>query len=410
MGQSSSTSGQFYQQLQPPLAPSSSTGPASVTPTSSSNNSSDGGLLRGDADNYEPFDENLTEQISELAGKIEVSKKSPEYVYTVAERLLHCNLERVGSMRKAASEIVVGMLRKKMVNRMDFQNILNGLLEITDELVIDLPKIWECLADYYVPPLHERLITLQDVRQIAVSSFKDVIEYRWLMLEGILKSYEATHGKSSTEKLWSESPLDVSEFFNSSTEKASIRQTVVNAKLGYLYEYQEKEVIRQLLENNLSNEDVFKRIDAYATEQQMDTTILIRTLTTAVFEHCITNGKLEMIKLERWHPLLQRYLCGKGERELEALNAIQRLMVKLQHPQNLLQTIFVNLDELGVIMDGFKRWLDPANANHEPEGRGVCVKSTTQFFENFSEPEDDDGGKDGDSDEDEKGSDSKETI
>lgn len=373
--------------------------------------------MRGDVDSADgPFDATLTKQISELAGEIQVSDNSPEYLYTVAKQLVHNNYERDVAQRKPASDIVVGMLRTKMINRMDFQNILKDLLEYAEEFLRDLPKMWECLADFFVPPLHERLITLLDVRQLALSSLKNNYEYHWAMLSAILQSYEASHGKYATEKLWMENPLDLSEFFIASAPKATIRQRVADANLTYLHEYEAKETIRQFLENRASNDDVFERIDAYVTDRQLDSPELIRTLTTAVFEHCIHNEKLDLIKMERCQALLQRYLCGKGELELEALYAIQRLMVRLQHPQNLLLTIFVNLEEMEIIMDGFRLWIDPSNPNHEPEGRGVCTKSTTQFFENFSEPEGDDGGKDGDSEDDDdeeeqdaKESDSKET-
>ena len=78
--------------------------------------------------------------------------------------------------------------------------------------------------------------------------------------------------------------------------------------------------------------------------------------------------------------LLKRVLDAKVDREMQALYAIQPLIHRLEHPNKLLHQIFECLYHADVITsEGFEAWEtspDPA----EQEGKGVAIKSTTQFF------------------------------
>lgn len=77
--------------------------------------------------------------------------------------------------------------------------------------------------------------------------------------------------------------------------------------------------------------------------------------------------------------LLQKYLCDE-QKELQALYALQALVVTLEQPPNLLRLFFdVLYDEDVVKEDAFYSWessKDPA----EQQGKGVALKSVTNFF------------------------------
>jgi translation initiation factor 4G len=88
--------------------------------------------------------------------------------------------------------------------------------------------------------------------------------------------------------------------------------------------------------------------------------------------------------------ILKRILDAKVERETQALYALQALIHKLEHPHKLLHQIFECLYQADVITyEGFEQWeisKDPA----EQEGKGVAIKSTTQFFTWLREVDPDD--------------------
>jgi translation initiation factor 4G len=113
----------------------------------------------------------------------------------------------------------------------------------------------------------------------------------------------------------------------------------------------------------------------------------IRTLTTAVAESTIrieadhpSNRSLDQDAMQQRAVILKRYLDAKVERETQALFALQALVHRLEHPNKLLHQIFECLYQADVITyEGFEQWeqsKDPA----EQEGKGVAIKSTTQFF------------------------------
>jgi len=407
MGQSTSTSGQFYQQLQIPGAPSSassSTGPRVSSGGSSSSalttpTGSDGAELLNASSSIQ-FDERSEALIRELAADLD--RSHPEYCRTLAKRLFERSLDQKTMTRKEVSGIVHGMFRRKQINRKDFQYSVEDVLLEAGSMVIDVPMLWDYSAEYFVPPLHERLITLQDAQQIATSTIADTEQkpYEcWLLCRKVLQIYEAAHGKDATVKLWYESPLDLKVFGKPGEDEAAVRQRMVDAKLGYLLECKVASSIREFLRNDAPNETIFQWISSHVSEQQENSSEFIRTLTTVVLEHCINKTKLDTAKIEKWHMLLQRYIQGKAERELQALYAVQLLVERMQHPQHLLQTIFQQLHEFEVVMEGFHLWKEE-RSDHEIEGRGVCIKSTRQFFVQLMEPdsESEDGGKDSDSD------------
>lgn len=88
--------------------------------------------------------------------------------------------------------------------------------------------------------------------------------------------------------------------------------------------------------------------------------------------------------------ILKRILDAKVDRETQALYALQALIHKLEHPNKLLHQIFECLYQADVITyEGFEQWevsKDPA----EQEGKGVAIKSTTQFFTWLREVDPDD--------------------
>ncbi|EPY89886.1 eukaryotic translation initiation factor 4 gamma 1 [Camelus ferus] len=145
----------------------------------------------------------------------------------------------------------------------------------------------------------------------------------------------------------------------------------------------------KLLKESSSNQQVFDRIEANLSAQQVASNTLVRALmTTACYFAIIFETPLreDVAVLKARAKLLQKYLCDE-QKELQALYALQALVVTLEQPANLLRTFFDALcDEDAVKEDAFYSWessKDPA----EQQGKGVALRSVPAFFKWLREAE-----------------------
>ncbi|XP_034433768.1 eukaryotic translation initiation factor 4 gamma 3-like [Hippoglossus hippoglossus] len=93
-----------------------------------------------------------------------------------------------------------------------------------------------------------------------------------------------------------------------------------------------------------------------------------------------TTCRVDAALIQKRLPVLLKYLNSDTERQLQALYALQALIVTLDQPPNLLRMFFDCLcDEDVISEDAFYKWetsKDPA----EKLGKGVALKSVTAFF------------------------------
>lgn len=93
-----------------------------------------------------------------------------------------------------------------------------------------------------------------------------------------------------------------------------------------------------------------------------------------------------MTRLSQRAILLSKYLCDEAK-ELQALYALQALVLRMKQPSNLLRMFFDCLYDEDIIRDEvFFKWescKDPA----EMLGKGVALKSVTAFFSWLREAE-----------------------
>jgi len=120
----------------------------------------------------------------------------------------------------------------------------------------------------------------------------------------------------------------------------------------------------------------------------------IRSLTQTLIQACLsgleTSVQLNPERLQRLAGVLKPYLDAVKEREVQALYALQALVHRLEHPNKLLHSIFDILYEIELISeDAFIEWEESTEPG-EQEGKGVALKSCTQFFQwlKTAEPED----------------------
>lgn len=313
----------------------------------------------------------------------------PEFYHAAVSELFMDNIERDAKSREMVVRVIAQMLEKKLISKADYLHALEELFKMADDLIIDLPQLYKYVATFYVLLLNKRFINLIDVRNAA----QDILpQYGAVMLKELLLQYEALFGKDATVMLWYESSLNPTDFIKLGSPEMA-EKYLTDAKLGYLLDSSSKALdmqtvgtqIKHFLKTNAKFMDIYNWISGYVGPERESSDEFIRTLTKAMMEHCIDGKtKLNLMEIEKWHQILQKYIDSKPERELQALYAIQRLVVELEHPQNLLHSILEKLYDNDVIMEGFHLWKDSTDPL-EAAGKGVCLKGITQFMTIFME-------------------------
>merc|ERR1719367_315875 len=110
----------------------------------------------------------------------------------------------------------------------------------------------------------------------------------------------------------------------------------------------------------------------------------------ACLEGLETSVTLVPERLPRLAGVLKPYLDAQKDREVQALYSLQALVHRLEHPNKLLHSIFDVLYEVELISeDAFIEWEESTEVG-EQEGKGVALKSCTQFFQWLRTAEEDD--------------------
>uniref|UniRef100_A0A8C6R261 Eukaryotic translation initiation factor 4 gamma 1 n=1 Tax=Nannospalax galili TaxID=1026970 RepID=A0A8C6R261_NANGA len=259
-------------------------------------------------------------------------------------------------------------------------------LELAEDMEIDIPHVWLYLAELITPVLQEDGVPMGDLFREITKPLRPMGKAASLLLE-ILGLLCKSMSPQKVGMLWREAGLSWKEFL---TEGQDIGSFVAEQKVEYTLE-EGSEVpgqralafedlrrqLEKLLKEGNSNQRVFDWIEANLNEQQIASNTLVRALMTTVCYSAIifeTPLRMDVAVLKARERLLKKYLCDE-QKELQALYALQALVVTLEQPANLLWMFFDALyDEDMVKEDPFYSWesnKDPA----EQQGKGVALKS-----------------------------------
>uniref|UniRef100_A0A3B5M7G2 Eukaryotic translation initiation factor 4 gamma, 1a n=1 Tax=Xiphophorus couchianus TaxID=32473 RepID=A0A3B5M7G2_9TELE len=309
-----------------------------------------------------------------------------------------CGLESTLERSTLARERM-GLLLHRLVEAgtLPVQQYYQGLLEIlevAEDMAIDIPHIWLYLAELITPMLHDRGIPMgQLFREISKPLVP--LEKAGLLLAQIIKLLckGMTHEKVGS--LWREAGLNWNEFLSKDEDvNKFVTDQKVEFTTGEETESEEagrKQILSgdeiskeldQLLQEKANNQRIRDWIEANLDEQQCASSQFLRSLMTSVCQSaiiCDNPYKVDEEQIKERASLLQRYLCDE-EKALQALYALQALMVHMEQPASLLLMFFNSLyDEDVIDEEVFYKWescKDPA----EQTGKGVALKSVTGFF------------------------------
>uniref|UniRef100_A0A3Q0SQ97 Eukaryotic translation initiation factor 4 gamma 1 n=1 Tax=Amphilophus citrinellus TaxID=61819 RepID=A0A3Q0SQ97_AMPCI len=324
---------------------------------------------------------------------------STQLLFVFVRNGLESTLERSTIAREHMGLLLHQLIKTGILPKEQYYKGLQEILEVAEDMAIDIPHIWLYLAELITPMLHEGGHPMGELfREIS----KPLIP---LGKAGVLLVHILTllckgmsHKKAGT--MWREAGLRWKDFLPEDIDvNKFVTEKNVEFTLGDESEKDRKkelsatELTRQLdrlIQDKADNQRIFDWIEANLDEQQTSSNMFVRALMTCICQSaiiCETPYRVDGEQIKQRAKLLQKYLKDE-QKELQALYALQALMVQMEQPANLLRMFFDTLYDEDVIKEeAFYKWessKDPA----EQQGKGVALKSVTAFFTWLREAED----------------------
>ncbi|KAJ1087472.1 hypothetical protein NDU88_000643 [Pleurodeles waltl] len=324
---------------------------------------------------------------------------SPTFLFIFVRNGIESTLERSNIARERIGLLLYQLVKAGNMSREQYYKGLLEILEIGEDMEIDIPHIWQYLAEIITPILLEGGIPMAEVFREVTKPLVPIGKASILLVEILgLLCKGMSHKKAG--ELWREAGLSWKEFLS---EEEDVNKFITEKKLEYtlgdstetpsrkelssddLYNQMEK-----LLNENPNNQRIFDWIEGNLSEQQLSSNTFVRALMTSVCHSAIVFEnpyRVDIAVIRSRAKLLQKYFSNE-QKELQALYALQALVSKLDQPPNLLRMFFDALYDEDVIKEeAFYKWessKDPA----EQQGKGVALKSVTAFFTWLREAED----------------------
>ncbi|XP_030584963.1 eukaryotic translation initiation factor 4 gamma 3 isoform X2 [Archocentrus centrarchus] len=306
-------------------------------------------------------------------------------------------LERSQITRDHMGQLFFQLVQQGILLKAHLYKGFADTLEQADDMAIDIPHIWLYLAELLSPMLKEGGFSMKELFSELSKPLLPVGKAGILISE-ILHILCKHMSHRTVGSLWRESGLDWTDVL---PEGEDVQAFISQQKLQFLQsdssnpeaalpkrilspEEMSRQLERLLLEDVASDEQIFDWVEANLDESQMSSSPFLRALMTAVCKAAVkddnTTCRVDTTMIQRRLPVLLKYLNSDTERQLQALYALQALIVALDQPPNLLRMFFDCLyDEDVISEDAFYKWessKDPA----EQQGKGVALKSVTAFF------------------------------
>lgn len=292
---------------------------------------------------------------------------------------------------------------------------LSPILEIAEDMLVDIPKFWEYLAEMLAPllvnstsvdtflsgcyrnlpqpALRDRftVAALAAVQRTRPEALARILAQTGCRLDsqlssGSLSDLLAANGIKPADLITNGSGV------RAGSEEKKSEQQQLGDKLHHIFSHrlgvnEELKQVGSLLRERIS-----------AGGGCVETAV-VRTLVTSLLESVIQGigGPSSEIQLDDQllklrAPILKLALDTKdsqkdGELQLQALYAIQELVHRLEHPTKLLHTILELLYDLELISEESMLEWEASTDPEEQKGKGVALKSCTHFFKWLKEAE-----------------------
>uniref|UniRef100_A0A673YS76 Eukaryotic translation initiation factor 4 gamma 1 n=1 Tax=Salmo trutta TaxID=8032 RepID=A0A673YS76_SALTR len=320
-----------------------------------------------------------------------VEMNSTPLLFVFVRSGLESTLERSPIARERMGLLLHQLYKAGTLPKEQYYRGLQEILEVAEDMAIDVPHIWLYLAELITPMLHEGGIPMgQLFKEISKPLVPQgtagvlLVQILTLLCKGM------SHKKAGA--MWREAGLSWKDFL---PEDEDVNKFVTEKVRGRSSkkELSSEELTKQLdrlIQDKADNQRIYDWVEANLDETQMSSNMFVRAVMTSICQSaiiCESPYKLDAKVITRSAKLLHKYLKDE-QKELQALYALQALMVEMEQPANLLRMFFDTLYDEDVIKEeAFYKWessKDPA----EMQGKGVALKSVTAFFTWLREAED----------------------
>uniref|UniRef100_A0A7N8YFN4 Eukaryotic translation initiation factor 4 gamma, 1a n=1 Tax=Mastacembelus armatus TaxID=205130 RepID=A0A7N8YFN4_9TELE len=318
---------------------------------------------------------------------------SASLLYVFVRNGVESTLERSTIAREHMGLLLHQLVKAGTLPTQQYYKGLQEILEAAEDMAIDIPHIWLYLAELITPMLHEGGITMgQLFREIAKPLVP--LGMSGVLLVQVLKLLCKGMTPKKVGAMWMEAGLNWRDFLpkdedvNKFVSEQKVEFTMgeenesIEVSKKVLSGEEMSKYLDRLLEDKANNQRIRDWIEANLDEEQTASNHFVRALMTSVCQSaiiCDNPYRVDTQQINQRASLLQRYLHD-DQKELQALYALQALMVHMEQPANLLRMFFDALYDEDVIKEeAFYKWetsKDPA----EQTGKGVALKSVTAFF------------------------------
>ncbi|XP_064157770.1 eukaryotic translation initiation factor 4 gamma 1-like isoform X4 [Anguilla rostrata] len=324
---------------------------------------------------------------------------SAQLLFVFVRNGIESTLERSTIAREHMGILLHQLVKAGTLPTEQYYKGLQEILEVAEDMAIDIPHIWLYLAEIISPMLHEGGIPMGELFKEVSKPLVPLGKAGVLLAEILtLLCKGMSHKKAGV--LWREAGLSWKDFL---PEDEDVNKFVTENKVEFTLgddsektskqELSSEELCRhmdKLIQEKADNQRIYDWVEANLDEQQTSSNMFVRAVMTSVCVSAIIYEnpcKVDAEQITLRAKLLQKYLTDE-QKELQALYALQALMVKMEQPANLLRMFFDTLYDEDVIKEeAFYKWessKDPA----EQQGKGVALKSVTAFFTWLREAED----------------------
>ncbi|NWW29089.1 IF4G1 factor, partial [Falcunculus frontatus] len=268
---------------------------------------------------------------------------SPSSLYIFVQNGIESTLERSTISREHMGALLCQLVKAGTLSKEQYYKGLREILEIAEDMEIDIPHIWLYLAELITPILQEEGIPMEELFREITKPLVPIGKATTLLVE-VLGLLCKGMGQKTAGKLWRDAGLSWKEFL---PEDQDVNKFVTEQKLEYTMgdssdmpsrkELTSEELCKQmdkLLKENPNNQRIYDWIEANLSEQQVSSNTFIRALMTSVCHLAIVFEnpyRVDAMVIRNQAKLLQKYLRDE-QKELQALYALQALVVKLDQP------------------------------------------------------------------------------
>uniref|UniRef100_A0A4W5QHZ6 Eukaryotic translation initiation factor 4 gamma, 1a n=1 Tax=Hucho hucho TaxID=62062 RepID=A0A4W5QHZ6_9TELE len=293
---------------------------------------------------------------------------------------LENTLERSAIARERMGLLLHQLLKAGTLPTTQYYKGLQEILEVAEDMAIDIPHIWQYLAELITPMLHDGGIPMGQLFREISKPLIPLGKAGLLLVQILNLLCKGMVSVSVHAALWGLC-MSIKYVVCKIEFTLGEESDETNQKKPMSGEELSKHLDR-LIQDKANNQRIRDWVEANLDEQQAAANQFVRALMTSICQSaviCENPYKVDVEQITQRAKLLQRYLSDE-HRELQALYALQALMVHMEQPANLLRMFFDALYDEDVIKEeAFYKWessKDPA----EQTGKGVALKSVTAFF------------------------------